>query len=321
MLTKEQLAGRAHYIGASEVPALFGEHIKLTGTDLWLMKTFPLEHKELNTAAGEMGDDFEEPLIKYAIRELGVQATVEPERLFAIHPQCPILAATLDALIVSDDEYELSLGEAIEAKTTSINDMEFGGKDNEWGEPGTDQIPSRVILQCQAQIACHNLKRVHVVALLGRMGLKRELYKVERNEQIIQAIIAQATAFWNTYVIPKVQPPEDSFGLGGLDIIKRVIRQPQSWATVPDDLINDWDAKRTARLEAEKLEKEALSRVLTPLGDAEGVKLLDGRVLTYFPTVKSILDQSRLKAEAPEIYNSFLKESVSRTPRIKQGEA
>jgi predicted phage-related endonuclease len=168
---------------------------------------------------------------------------------------------------------------------------------------------------------CHNLKRVHVVVLMGKNGLKRELYKVERNEAIIQAIIQKGEDFWNKYVVSKTPPPEDAFGLGSLDIIRRVQRVPQTWAEVPDELIDAWDNARVARLAAEKVEKEALSRILTPLGDAEGVQLRDGRVLTYYSTVKSILDQKKLKAECPEIYESMLKESISRTPRIQKGTA
>jgi hypothetical protein len=129
---------------------------------------------------------------------------------------------------------------------------------------------------------CHELLRVHVSVLMGRNGLRRERYHVERSEKIIEAIVQKGEAFWRDYVLTKIQPPEGAFGLGSLDIIKRVVRQPETWAEVPDELIEDWDNKRVARINAEKEEKEALSRVLTPLKDAEGVQMKDGRVLTYF---------------------------------------
>jgi predicted phage-related endonuclease len=316
MLSPEQKELRKGHIGASEVPALFGEHIKLTGTDLWLKHAFESEDVEIKSDAIDIGDTFEAPLIAWAAKELGVEVSTNPKDLFSVCAEHPVLAATLDARILPKSKRE-----AIEAKTTSVNDMEFGGKDNEWGEKNTDQIPSRVILQCQSQMLCHDLERVHVVALLGRMGIRRELFKIERNDEIIAMIIERAESFWQNYVIPKIQPPEDQFGLGGIDIIKRVVRVPQTWATVPDELINDWDAKRQARLEAEKEEKEALSRVLTPLGDAEGVQMGDGRVLEYYPTARKSLDQNRLKAEAPDVYAAFQKESISRNPRIKQGRA
>jgi predicted phage-related endonuclease len=315
MLAAGQKEARKAHIGASEIPALFGEHIKLTGSDLWLLKAFGEDEKEIGGNTIEMGDDFETPLLKYAARELGVEIDTDPDHLFKVCEAHPILSATCDALIVPDRGKQFT--EAIEAKTTSLDGSDFGGKDNEWGEKDTDQIPTRVILQCQAQMCCHGLERVHVVVLMGRMGLRRELYRVERNQKIIDAIIKKSEDFWTRYVVPKLQPPPEEFGLGSIDIIKRVVRQPTTWAEVPDDYVAAWETARKTRLDAEKAEKEALERMLTPLGDAEGAQLPSGRILTYFPTTKTIVDQKRLKAEYPEIYSAVLKESTSRTARIK----
>ena len=190
-------------------------------------------------------------------------------------------------------------------------------RSEEYGEPNTDQVPDRVLTQVQVQMLAHGLQRVHVVVLLGRHGLKRELYHVDRNEKIIAAIIEKGEAFWRDYVLTKLTPPESEFGLGSIEIIKRVIRVPQTWAEIDEALIFDWDAKRKARLETEKAEDDALERMLTPLKDAEGVHLSDGRTLEYLPTTKSILDQKKFKAEQPELYEAFLKPSISRTPRLK----
>ena len=311
MLTTKQREMRKKHIGASEVAALFGLNPFKTGADIWLSKCFETEKTDVQSNAIEMGNEFEAPLLAWAAKELNVKVSGDPESLFAVCAEHPIFSATLDERIVG-------LSEAIEAKTTSMSD--------EYGEPGTDQVPDRVNLQCQTQMLCHVLDKVHVVVLMGRNGLKRELYHVNRDEKIISAIIQRGEWFWREFVETKHQPPEldengqPLFGLGNLDIIKRVQRQPQTWAEVPLDLIVDWETKRDARLNAEKTEKEALSRILTPLGDAEGV-MMDGRTFTYFATIKQILDQSKLKTEYPEIYKSMLRESVNRTPRIKGGVA
>lgn len=303
-LTKEQRALRKNHLGASDIAALFGLDPFKSGADVWLSKIADSDEPTVQSASIEMGNDFEAPLLKWAARELGVDACYEPNMLFAVCPEHPIFSATLDAYLPQENA-------AIEAKTTSIFD--------EWGEPETDQVPDRVNLQAQAQMLCHNLKRVHVVVLMGRNGLKRELYCVERNEAIVKAIVQRGTDFWNRFVLTKTPPPESEFGLGSLEIIRRVRRVPQTWAEVPDELILAWDEALQARLAAEKVEKEALSRMLTPLGDAEGVQMSDGRMLYYLPTTKRILDQSRIKSEYPEIYAVCQKESVSRTPRIKGG--
>jgi putative phage-type endonuclease len=308
MLTEAQRIARKQHLGASDVAALFGLDPFKTATDVWFSKAFELTVTEPSqqSDAIEMGNDFEAPLLGFAARELNVQISTEPDDLFAICEDHPIFAATLDARIMPK-----TIKEAIEAKTTSSA--------SEYGEEGGDQVPDRVNIQVQAQMLAHNLDRVHVVALIGRMGLKRQLFKVNRNEKIIAAIIEKGEAFWRDYVETKITPPEGEFGLGSIDIIKRVIRQPTTWAEVDEALILDWDTKRKAKLEAEKAEEFAQERMLTPLKDAEGVHLSDGRTLEYLPTTKSILDQKRLKIEQPGLYEQYLRDSVSRTPRLKGG--
>ena len=317
MLTPEQKELRKFHLGASDVAALFGLDPFKTGADVWLEKTFGLTFQEPAQLSDsiDMGNAFEGPLLEWAAKELNAQIWTDPAMLFNVCTAHPIFSANCDAIIIPLDDNGAT--EAVEAKVTS--------RSEEYGEPGTDQVPDRVLIQVQAQMLCHGLKRVHIAVLMGRMGLKRELYRVERNQEIIASIIQRGEWFWNEFVLPKIQPPEldengkPLFGLGSLDIIKRVVRQPQTWAEVDEALILDWDTKRQARLDAEKPEKEALERMLTPLGDAEGVHLSDGRILTYYKTITNRLDQSRLKIEQPEIYTSFLKESISRTPRLKKG--
>jgi len=305
-LTDHQRIERRKHLGASDIPSLFGLDPFKTATDVWLTKIADVAEPEQQSDSIDMGNSFEKPLLEWAAKELNVEISINPYDLFAVCPQHPIFSATLDSLILNGG---VPSRKAIEAKVTS--------RSEEWGEPGSDQVPDRVNVQVQSQMLAHGLQRVHVVVLLGRNGLKRELYRVDRNETIIAAIIEKCESFWNTYVIPKTTPPESEFGLGSIDIIKRVVRVPATWAEVDEALIFDWDAKRKAGTEAEKAEELALERMLTPLKDAEGVHLSDGRTLEYLPTTKSILDQKKFKAEQPELYEAFLKSSISRTPRLK----
>jgi predicted phage-related endonuclease len=304
VLTAEQKNLRKSHIGASDISALFGLDPFKSGADVWLNKTFGVDDTNVQSESMELGNAFEAPMVEWAASELGVQVSINPDDLFGVCLEHPVLSATLDARILP-----FSSKRAIEIKTT--------GRSDEYGEEGSDQVADRTLIQCQQQCLVFGLDGVDIGVLLGRNGLKRALYHVERNNAIIGSIVKKAETFWNKYVLTKIQPPPEEFGLGSIDIIKRVIRQPSSWAEVPDEFITAWEAARAARLAAEKVEKEALERMLTPLGDAEGARLSDGRVLCYFPTVKKILDQKTLKSDYKEIYESLLKDSVSRTPRIK----
>ena len=304
MLTQEQKTLRRNHIGASDISALFGLDPFKSGADIWLSKTFGVDDTNVQSESMELGNAFEAPMIEWAASELGVKVSTNPDDLFRVCPEHPVLSATLDARILP-----FSSKRAIEIKTT--------GRSDEYGEEGSDQVADRTLIQCQQQCLVFGLDGVDIGVLLGRNGLKRALYHVERNNAIIDSIIKKAETFWHSYVETKIQPPLEEFGLGSLDIIKRVQRQPQTWADVPVDYVIQWEAVRAARLAAEKVEEEAQKRMLTPLADAEGAQLPDGRILTYFPTVKKILDQKTLKSSYPDIYESLLKDSVSRTPRIK----
>ncbi len=304
MLTPEQKELRKSHLGASDMASLFGLDPFKSAVDVFYSKVYDVVEPEVKNEAAGMGEDFEAPMIKWAAEKLGVEVSVNPDDLFGVCETNPIFSATLDARI-----RPFSSKRALEIKTT--------GHSEEYGEPGSDQVADRTLIQCQQQCLVFDLEGVDVAVLLGRNGLKRELYHVERSEKIIATIIQRGEDFWHRYIETKTVPPESEYGLGSIEIIKRVVRQPSTWANVPDELIEAWDTARKARLEAEKAEKEALERMLTPLGDAEGAQMKDGRVLTYFTTVKKSLDQRTLKSSYPEIYERFLKNSVSRTARIK----
>jgi predicted phage-related endonuclease len=133
MLTPEQRELRKKHLGASDIPALFGLDPFKMGADVWLSKTANVAEPEVQSEALDMGNAFEAPLLEWAAKELGVQISVEPFRLFSVCEQHPIFSATLDAAIGTMKE---NIQEAIEAKTTS--------RSEEWGEPGTDAVPDRV---------------------------------------------------------------------------------------------------------------------------------------------------------------------------------
>jgi predicted phage-related endonuclease len=187
----------------------------------------------------------------------------------------------------------------------------------EWGDPGTDGVPMRVILQVQQQMLCTGYERAYVVALLSRFGRhSEELFIVNRNEQIIKAIIARGEQFWRDYVETRTPPPGSE--PGDIDVWKRVVRRPRSYAEISTELIENWETLRQARLQADKDEKAALAEVLKHLGDAEGAPIDAAREFTYYQTERTGLDTTKLKAKYPEIYAECSKVTTSRTARISK---
>lgn len=102
------------------------------------------------------------------------------------HPTVTYMAATPDALVVVDKDLEPQAG--VDAKTTTYRRYDKAGLDPlKFGEEGTDQMPPDYVLQAQQQCAVLDLPYVLFPVLFDLATLR--IYKVERNEELIQGII------------------------------------------------------------------------------------------------------------------------------------
>jgi len=263
-----------------------------------------MEDADRQSEAIEIGNLIEAPLVEWCGKQLGSPVITDPERLSKVCPDHPLFASNIDALL----EYLPRTG--VEGKSTSMVEQ--------WGTPGTDEVPDRVLLQCQQHAFVHDLDEVYVPVLTGKFGLKRELYRVPRSDAIIKAIIEKGEAFWNEHVIPRIPPVATE--APSLDMLKRIRRIPATWAESCDlSLITEWEEAKKARLDAEKAEKAAFAQILTAMMDAEGMRLSDGRELTYFEQTRSGVDAARLSTEYPEVYQAVSKVSTFRVARIRKG--
>jgi len=312
-ITKEQLKRRKKFICASDVSALFtddeGRSLNpyANSLDIYTQKIFDLE-PDKESDAQRLGNKYEELLIAFASNELGKNIITSPDKLEFINRDIldsngkPFIIAHLDGY-TENKPYEI-----VECKTTSIS--------SEYGESYTDDIPLHVILQVQFQMLCSNFKKAHIAVLLGRWGLKEELYVVERNESIIDAIKTRIIQFWNGNVLVRIPPPESS--LGNIQIFRRIVRTPEKTVEIDGDTLSAWADAKAARLMAEKQERGTFAKVLEILGDAEGATCSDGRLLTFFQQVGADkIDRKTLKTKYPEIYNEVAEETHKRVARLK----
>lgn len=311
-ITNEQRLQRKKFLGSSDIAALFtdkeGKSLDPfnTSVDLWASKVFELKEMKKSPAM-DRGNRYESALIAFAESELGCGILTASEHMGFICKDHPIFACNLDGHTV--DIRGDAFSEIVEAKTTGLT--------GEWGEPGTDDVPFRVNLQCQQQMLCTGWKKAHIAVLLGKWGLTEEMYVVDRNEDIINAIIERGEQFWKDHVLTKI-PPEDG-QVGDVEIFKRIIRQPNKFADVSTDLILDWSELRRARLDAEKAEKAKFAEILVKLGDAEGVNMGDEGMFTYFTQRGAdTIDRELLKTNYPDVYDAVSSPNEYPVARIKK---
>jgi len=297
-ITEKQKKERKKHIGSSDMPAILGVSPFASAYDVWLEKTGKVEQGEANQAM-QAGNALEDWVLDQAEAELGEMK----RNVQAICKVLPILVANVDAVRNLDSC-------PVEAKTVGL----YHPSSERWGEPGTDQVPDRVIVQCAVHQACLGVEDVcFVPAFIAHRGLV--IYEIPYSKELSNLIVDKAGEFWEKYVVKDI-PPEDSYA--SLDYVKRIIRVPKKITTVPTDVISEWITAKAMLREYEQREKEVRAKLLTLLEDAE-VGIAEDKefgAITYFKQSRSSIDTKRLKEEYPEVYNNVVRSSEYRVPRF-----
>jgi putative phage-type endonuclease len=263
MITPTQLAARRNYIGSSDAAAILGLDPFKSAYDVWLEKTADIE-PDTSSEAAEIGNWIEPLLCKWAEDQVGWRMRMSPDTFVS---PCGILAANLDA--IEDDDEPTHF---IEAKSTGLAD--------DWGDEGTDQVPPRVVTQTAIAFACvHSLRVAWIPLLLGKHGLRRKLYRVNRDDGIVDAVADKCRAFWRDHVLTRTPPPGTA---PNLDLLARIRREPESCVDLDDtSLLDQWEDAKAKAKEANEAVDAAKARLIASLGAAESGRLADGRLVTY----------------------------------------
>ena len=256
-LTKTQRARRG-------CPAVLGVSPYMSRFELYVDKTAGLPEKTGSHL--DTGNRLETALLRFCSEQIGQQVTIK-NRL-RVHEN-GFMHANLDGLVVGKRE-------GIECKTVQFGDVE------QWGEEGTNQIPDHVQAQAQHQMYVAELDLVWVPVLMPRYEWR--IYKVERHDKLIETIVDREREFWHNHVLAQVPPNEEP----SLEALKYLRRVPEKIATVPAELVAEWEAAKSAATESKKAAEEAQRKLLAALGDAEGGDFGDpAKILTYYEACRA----------------------------------
>lgn len=300
-LTDLQREQRRKHIGSSDAAAIMGLDPWRNAADIWAEKRGLVQASDTANEAAEIGLMIESSLLDWAAAQIGAKIRKNQRRVYT----GGVLAANHDALVIGEPV-------GVEAKTTGI--LTPAMKRDEWGDEGTDQVPNRVIIQCHHQMIVSDLSRVYVPALIGGRG--RLMFVIERNEALASGLAEKLMAFWREYVETGVSPPTDEFGLPSLATLKALRREPETVATLPDEIMEAWVAAKAEAKRASDAEDEARRALLTALGTAEAGESSAGRI-TYMPQDRRSIDTKALRAAHPEIAAQFERVTTSPTLRFK----
>ena len=192
---EDWLQFRKQGIGSSDAAAACGIHPFLSMLELWMIKTGRMASNIDEGADGYAplywGNTLEPMVAKYYQKHTGNKVRRVNAVLQHPDPDKAFMLANLDYAITGNDEVQI-----LECKTAG----EHGAKLWKHG------VPLYVTCQVQHQLAVTGKQAAHICVLL--CGHEAKIYKVERDERLIQSIMEHERLFWQ-YVETDTPPTPD----------------------------------------------------------------------------------------------------------------
>jgi putative phage-type endonuclease len=192
----------------------------------------------------------------------------------------------------------ITAGKLLECKTSSAYSK------NDWGEPGTDQVPPLYLVQCAWYMAITECQSADLAVLIGNSDFR--VYNIERDLELEGLILSHAQHFWSEHVLGQVPPapinvqdaallfPKESAGLS-VEANEKLLESIRAY--------KDSTSKSLAlSSECERLKLE----ILNYMGQAE--KLTHGgKLLATWKCAKAStrIDSKALALAHPEIASNF----------------
>lgn len=249
-ITSTQRTRRKTHIGSSDAPAIAGLSPFRTAGDVYLEKTADIFEQQEGEVQ-KIGRLLEHSVLNWFQEHTHNKIRKNQRR---VHSNM-IMAANIDAIVEGKKEL-------VEAKTSGVI---FPAGRDQWGEEGTDQIPEHVIVQCQHSLAVEkDYELVWVPVLLGGVGFR--LYRVDRNDELIEKLEGIEVNFWNEYVLKRTPPPDS---VPSVELLKRLRREPNKVVPIDPSLVLAWQDAKSLEKNAKDIAKKHEAAVLNALGDAE----------------------------------------------------
>ncbi len=315
------LAGRKKGIGGSDVAAILGFSPYKSPYQLWLDKTGRSERKESQNESAHFGNLLEDVVAKEFSRRSGMKVQRITQQLSLADQGEPWAIGNIDRAVINpeiagnvrykkNDEgiYRLTTDMILECKTAS----EYLSK--LFGEEGTDQIPDYYLTQCLWYLKITGTKVCYLAVLIG--GNKFRMYRIERDDDLIESIFKQVKAFWFNHVIADVPPDPTCFD----DVLHRWSKHvvgKQVEATFEQIKLNEELIAVQGRQKADKAREDEIKLTLvSSMQDAEMMISQGMTICTYKEQSSTRIDSTLLKKEEPDLFAKYSKTSSTRVFRI-----
>ena len=299
---EEWLAQRTKGVGGSDVAAIMGLSPWKTPAQVWLEKTGRVEPEDISAHPYVQFGNIMEPVVGRLFAERHPDFRVRRVNAICQSVERPWAQASLD--------FEVNDG-----TSWGVLEIKTARSAKDWA----DGVPYHYLTQVVHYLDVTGRAYAYV-AVFFRDSCEFAEYRVERDEEDIEAVRSAVDDFWLNYVQADVMPAvvgtqgEASslaryWGSGGDDLVEA--------GADADELVAAYqDAAERERVA--KADKTAAStRLIELIGGHKGLTTDTSRVTWVRASTRSF-DRKRFEAEHPDLYEQYLRTSVTnRGLRIK----
>ena len=314
-LTHQQwLDGRNRGIGGSDNGTMFDLNKYKSRMHLWKDKTGQSDPDDDEMSEPAYWGTVQEDTVA---REFSKRTGLKVEKCnYMIKRGCQI--ANVDRLVCDGNKRSFVKGKfrgkaILECKTASeyVKDQ--------WGEPGTDEIPETYILQVQQYMDILGAEVCYVAVLIG--GNDFRIYTVVYDPDIAKYIREESENFWNDYVLTGIAP-EPRTAAEIQELFSKSHRETVVASSDIEDVLNQLKETKEKIKELKENETILKDQVCVYLSDKEDLINPQGDTLATWrsakPSKKTAWQKVAEELEASEeIIKKHTAESVARRFLIK----
>jgi putative phage-type endonuclease len=288
----EWLQTRAKYLGGSDCAAALGLNPWKSAYDLWVEKVSGVSEPVDNEAV-YWGTVLEDVVAKDFEKRTGKK--VHRVNQMIVSEQHPFMAANIDRKITGEDAL-------LECKTTNA----FNSSD--W----KDNVPEAYYMQVLHYLAVTGYSVAYIAVLIG--GQQYKQFEIKRDEAKIKKLIELERAFWQR--VENEEPPDIDRATNVIDL-----QYPDSNGETV--MIEDLDTVERyielgEQIKELKKEREFMQTLIKAEMKDNEVGMAGNYIVNWKSSSRKSFDTTRFKKEQKELYEEYVKESSTRTMRIKE---
>lgn len=235
------------------------------------------------------GRDFEDYVAKRFEEATGKK--VRRRNVMFQHDEYDWMTANIDREVVGEDAI-------LECKTASVYATE------KW----KNGIPEHYEIQCHHYMAVTGVRKAYLACLI----LNKELVirEIERDDELINNLIAIEKEFWENYVLKKQMPPPDGSD-AATDAIKVLYADSDAEGSVEltgfDTKLKRYDEISSLIKELEQENEQIKQEIMVEMKENEVAFAGERKITWKRQNGRTTVDGSRLKKELPDIYSKYIK--------------